>query len=78
MSIPNSPIPLIYGEWTQANVDLALKKCIPKCSSIPMPVMWQQVHQSTDFPDYVGFWSTKEDLSQNPTIAFPENINEAK
>ena len=78
MSILNSPITIIYGEQKQDNVDLVLKKCMPQCSSILIPGIWQHVHQSTDFPDYVGFWSTKEDLLQNPTIVFPENRDKAK
>ena len=51
---------------------------MPKCSSVTTSGMWKQVHQSTDFPDYVGFWSTKEYLLQNPTILFPMNRDEAK
>ena len=43
-----------------------------------MPGMWQQVHQSTDFPYHVGCWYTKEDLSKNPTISFPQNRDEAE
>ena len=36
------------------------------------------MNQSTDFPEYFGFWFTKEDLSQNPNITFSENIDESK
>ena len=43
-----------------------------------MTAICEQVHQIIDFTDYVGFWSTKEDLSQNPIIAFPENRDESK
>ena len=78
MSILNSSIPLIYGECTQSDVELSLKKCMPQCISIPMPVILQQVHQSTYFPYYVGFWSTKEEISQNPTVVSPDNRYEAK
>ena len=40
MSILNSPIPLIYGEWKQANVELSHKIFMPQCRSIPIPEMW--------------------------------------